>query len=162
MGDELDEKFMREAIELSKEGDWPYGSVIVDGNGKVLARAFNTGVKDRDCTRHAEMNAIRIAQHALPDDTADLEGCTLYSSSEPCPMCATAIVWSRVSRVVFGATIKRLISEAGQMQISISFEEVVKAAKPWTTCSEFRQGVLEDEALEVVKEKASPRLEEAK
>mmetsp|Transcript_16804 Transcript_16804/g.32772 ORF Transcript_16804/g.32772 Transcript_16804/m.32772 type:complete len:157 (-) Transcript_16804:2087-2557(-) len=147
-----DETFMAEAIKESELGDYPFGSLIVDANGKVLAKAHNTSIQDRDCTRHAEMNCLRIAQHALPDDVADLEGTTLYTSSEPCTMCATAIVWSGVSRVIFGASIPRLIEEGGRNQISIQFEEVVKAASSWTKCKEWQGGVLGDEALAVVKE----------
>lgn len=99
-----DMKFMRQALHEAKKavltGDVPIGAVIVR-DGKVIARGRNT--KERHChsLKHAECNAIDRATKKL--GAWRLEGCTLYVTLEPCPMCAGAIHQSRMDRVVFGA-----------------------------------------------------------
>ena len=101
-----DEDFMRLAIQKTQEGiasgQTPFGSVIVK-DGQVVAATHNTVWKSCDPTAHAEVNCIRAAATALK--TIALHGCTLYSTTEPCPMCLSAIHWSKIDRVVFGATI---------------------------------------------------------
>jgi len=101
-----DEDFLREAIEVCREGiaagQSPFGAVIVRG-GVVVTSAHNTVWADTNPTAHAEMNALRVS--ALILGTIDLGGCTLYSTCEPCPMCLAASHWSKVDRVVFGAGI---------------------------------------------------------
>ncbi|WP_454624697.1 nucleoside deaminase [Bradyrhizobium cenepequi] len=93
------------AIEMARgaraAGDYAVGSVLVH-RGQIVSRAGNRTHLDQDATQHAEMIAIRDAATAL--GTKNLSGCTLYSTHEPCPMCMGAIVWSRVTCVVFGAT----------------------------------------------------------
>lgn len=79
----------------------PFGAVIVK-DGKVIAKAHNTVLKDKDATAHAEINAIRLASKQL--QTHDLKGCTLYTSCYPCPMCFSAIIWSNIDTVYFGNT----------------------------------------------------------
>ncbi len=111
-----DTEFMRIAIEESKNGDWPYGAVIVK-DGAIVVKGFNTATRDRDPTAHAEVNVIRAALKTIPE--LSLKGYTLYTSSESCPMCTGAIVWAGVSRVVFGASIQQLI-DVGQPQINTS------------------------------------------
>lgn len=102
-----DEEFMNLAIAVGHRGiaagQSPFGTVIVDREGRVLAEAHNTVWADTNPTAHAEINAIRLAAAAL-DDIA-LRGCTLYSTCEPCPMCLAACHWAKLDRVVFGATI---------------------------------------------------------
>jgi len=99
------EHFMSLAIELAKEaaenGEVPVGCVVVDKEGKVVGRGRNRRIEKNDATAHAEMEAIREASAYLKDWR--LEGCTMYVTLEPCPMCAGAIIMSRVSTVVFGA-----------------------------------------------------------
>ena len=139
-----DTEFMRIAIEESKRGDWPYGAVIVK-DGAIVARGFNTSTRESDTTAHAEVNVIRAALRVVPD--LSLKGCTLYTSSEPCPMCAGAIIWAGLSRVVFGASIQELI-DVGQPQIKTSSQAIIKTA---FIDIELTGGVLAAEALQVVR-----------
>lgn len=101
-----EEDYMRQAIQKTREGiaagQTPFGSVIVK-DGKIVAATHNTVWRDCDPTAHAEINCLRRAATALK--TIALHGCTLYSTTEPCPMCLSAIHWAKVDRVVFGATI---------------------------------------------------------
>ncbi len=101
-----DEAYMRLAIEKTREGiaagQSPFGSVIVR-DGQVIAATHNTVWRDGDPTAHAEVNCIRQAARELK--TIALRGCTLYSTTEPCPMCLAAIHWAKLERVVYGATI---------------------------------------------------------
>lgn len=98
----LDELWMRMAVTLAKramiEGERPFGCVIA--NEDLVSQSYGTGT-DLDPTRHSEMVAIRRACGYL--GRADLEGCTLYSTHEPCGMCAGAIVHAHPSRVVWGS-----------------------------------------------------------
>jgi tRNA(adenine34) deaminase len=136
---------MQIAIEESKKGDWPYGAVIVK-DGAIVVKGFNTATRDQDPTAHAEVNVIRAALRCIPESS--LHGYTLYTSSEPCPMCMGAIIWAGVSRVVFGASIQELI-EAGQPQINTSSEALIKTA---FVRVELTGGVLSHEALRVVRD----------
>ena len=93
------------ALELAREaaeaGEVPVGCVIADENGKVIGRGRNRREEKADATAHAEVEAIREAGEAL--GSWRLDGCTLYVTLEPCPMCAGAIINARVPMVVFGA-----------------------------------------------------------
>ena len=86
--------------------DVPVGALIVDADGKIIARAHNNREVTHDPTGHAEIIAIREATSALEDWR--LEGCTLVVTLEPCVMCAGAIVAARIPRVVFGAWDERV------------------------------------------------------
>jgi len=103
-----DDYFMREALRLARMAfdadEVPVGAVIVREN-RVIARAHNQVEILRDATAHAEMLAITQAAHALGDWR--LEGCSLFVTKEPCPMCAGAITLSRMARVVFGVRDER-------------------------------------------------------
>lgn len=79
----------------------PFGAVIVK-DGKIISSAHNTVVESKDATAHAEVNAIRLASKKL--NTHDLSGCILYASSEPCPMCLSAIIWSNIKKVYYANT----------------------------------------------------------
>lgn len=100
-----DAKFMQMAIDLSSEnvdnGGGPFGAVIVR-DGEILATGVNRVVPNNDPTAHAEVSAIRHACHKL--ETFQLEGCTIYSSCEPCPMCLSAIYWAGIKRLCYGNT----------------------------------------------------------
>ena len=97
--------------EASRRGDEPYGAALVDELGTVLLSAGNTQVTERDCTGHAETNLLRAATRRFDAET--LARCTVYASGEPCPMCAGAIYWSGVRRVVFALDLARMRALAG-------------------------------------------------
>lgn len=101
-----DDEYMRMAIEKAREGiaqrQSPFGAVIVL-DGAVAAAAHNTVWRDLDPTAHAEINAIRQAANRLA--RIDLSGAVLFSTCEPCPMCLAAAHWSKIERVVYGASI---------------------------------------------------------
>ena len=94
---------MRQAIALSLRAirtnrGMPFGAVIVR-DGEVIAEAHNTVTSENDPTAHAEMNAIRAACAKL--GRFRLEGCEIYASGEPCPMCLAAIYWARLDRIYY-------------------------------------------------------------
>ncbi|MDB5032008.1 nucleoside deaminase [Mucilaginibacter sp.] len=100
------ENFMRMAIDLSeynvKEGQGgPFGAVIVK-DGMVLARSANKVVSNNDPTAHAEISAIRLACQEL--GTFSLDGCEIYTSCEPCPMCLGAIYWAKIDKIYYANT----------------------------------------------------------
>ena len=103
-----DAAFMRRAITLADasvttlEGG-PFGAVIVR-DGRIVGEGANRVTTDHDPTAHAEIVAIRDACRTL--STFSLEGCVIYTSCEPCPMCLAAIYWARLSRIVYGNTRK--------------------------------------------------------
>jgi len=104
----MDNIFMREAIRRAVEnvrsgGGGPFAAIVVK-DGHVVAAGVNTVTLTNDPTAHAEVNVIREACQAL--GTFQLNGCELYTSCEPCPMCLGAIYWSRPDRVYFAATAK--------------------------------------------------------
>ncbi|MBP5566750.1 MAG: nucleoside deaminase [Bacteroidales bacterium] len=99
-----DELFMREALAEAKaalaEEEIPIGAVVVC-NGRIIGKGHNMVERLHDATAHAEMIAITAATESLGGKY--LQDCTLYVTVEPCPMCAAALNWSQVSRIVYGA-----------------------------------------------------------
>jgi tRNA(adenine34) deaminase len=138
------EYFMQLAIAEAQKGDTPYGAVIVK-NHEIVAVGHNTVRRDNDPSAHAEINVIRSLTAKLKNPS--LEGYTLYTTGEPCPMCATACVWTGISEIVYGASIADLIS-INQSQIDISCEEVI--AKSFRNIK-VTKGVLKNECLELFK-----------
>ncbi|MBT9550844.1 MAG: nucleoside deaminase [Hydrogenophaga sp.] len=108
--DERDGRYLRQAIAWSRvareRGNRPFGAVVVADDGRVLAEAWCNTSETGDCTGHAETNAVR--QLGASVDRETLSRATLYSSAEPCVMCAGAIFWSAIGRVVFGIDAVRL------------------------------------------------------
>ena len=102
---EADRRFMEMAIRLSEEnvdtGGGPFGAVIVK-DGEVIATGTNRVVPNSDPTAHAEVTAIRNACKKL--GKFKLDGCTIYSSCEPCPLCLSALYWAGVERICYGNT----------------------------------------------------------
>ena len=113
-----DEWFMRQAMKESRKalvkGEVPIGAIVVK-DGRVISRGWNQVETLKDATAHAEMIALTAAQEALGDWR--LEGCTLYVTKEPCPMCAGAIVHCRPDRVVFGCPDARTGAAGGWINL---------------------------------------------
>jgi tRNA(Arg) A34 adenosine deaminase TadA len=100
------EKYMMAAISLAEKNletndGGPFGAVVIK-DGVIVGRGRNTVLRDNDPTSHAEISAIRDACKTL--NTYSLEGCTLYTTCYPCPMCLGAIVWSNISKAYYGNT----------------------------------------------------------
>ena len=117
--------FMMRAIELSiesaKSKGGPFGSVVVRNN-KIIAEGSNKVTMNNDPTAHGEIVAIRDACQKL--NTFDLSGCDLYSSCEPCPMCLSAIYWSRIKNVFYANT--RIDAMAIDFDDSFIYSEINK------------------------------------
>lgn len=100
-----DEQFMREALKEARRAfdadEVPVGAVVV-ANNRIIARAHNLTERLNDVTAHAEMQAITAAANALGGKY--LTDCTLYVTLEPCVMCAGALSWAQISRIVYGAS----------------------------------------------------------
>lgn len=124
-----EERFMRLAIKKAKEGaekgyGGPFGAVITKDN-KIVAKAYNTVLKNKDPTAHAEVNAIRKACKKLK--TWDLSNCTIYSSCEPCVMCFSAIHWANISKIFYSASIEDSAS-SGFSEMHIKNEKLKELA----------------------------------
>ena len=142
-----DRQHLRRAIELARAaragGNGAYGAVLTNAAGEVLREGGNTTAEDGDATAHAEINLVR-GRGPAPDGT--FAGCTVYASAEPCAMCAGALFWSGVSRVVFGLRAERVYELQGQMpnQLHVPCHTVLSAGgRPVTVDGPE----LEDEAL---------------
>ncbi len=119
------ERYMRRAVEIARGNpDAPFGCVIVLGEtGEVVAEGLNDA--QRNPVLHGETAAIINLAEAHPD--ANWTRMTLYTTAEPCPMCAGAILWSGISRLVFGTSMETL-KRLGRPQIGIPFREVADRA----------------------------------
>ena len=121
-------KFMMRAIDLSLKsvdsGTGPFGAVIVKDN-RIISEGFNIVTSSNDPTSHAEIVAIRNACKDL--NNFSLEGCDLYTTCEPCPMCLSAIYWARIERVYYANT----RSDASKIDFSdaMIYEELNKNIK---------------------------------
>ena len=122
-----DSDFMKEAISLAEKaeenGEVPVGAVIVK-DGKIIAKGANKREKEKNALAHAEIDAINGACKAL--GSWRLDGCELYVTLEPCPMCTGAILASRLSRVIFGAYDER----AGACLSAVDLPEITAEKKP--------------------------------
>jgi tRNA(Arg) A34 adenosine deaminase TadA len=124
------ERHLLAAIELAQRsrssGNHPFGALLVDADGNVVLEAENTVVTARDCTGHAETNLVRLASERFDPDF--LQHCTLYTSTEPCAMCAGAIYWANVRRVVFALSNEELHHITGSnpdnVHLAVSCREV--------------------------------------
>ena len=124
----MNKKFMSRAIELSIEsvsrGTGPFGAVIVKDN-KIIAEGFNKVTTSNDPTSHAEIVAIRMACKVL--NNFNLEGCDLYTTCEPCPMCLSAIYWARINKIYYANT--RVDAQKIDFSDSMIYEELNKTIK---------------------------------
>jgi tRNA(Arg) A34 adenosine deaminase TadA len=124
------ERHLLAAIELARRarehGNHPFGALLVDEDGNVVLEAENTVLTERDVTGHAETNLMRLASSRF--DAAFLGTCTLYTSTEPCPMCAGAIYWGNVRRVVFALSQEEMRRISGgdpeNFQLELTSREV--------------------------------------
>ena len=142
-------KFMKRVIELSIEsvdkGGGPFGCVIIKDN-QIIAEGSNKVTKNNDPTAHGEIVAIREACNKL--NNFNLDGCELYSTCEPCPMCLSAIYWARISKIFYANTredarkidfddsliyleMKKKINERKIPMIQIMRDEALKAFQLW-------------------------------
>jgi len=112
---ELDLQHLRSAISVAwrsrEHGNHPFGAVLVDEHNQVLLQAENTVTTGRDGTGHAETNLVRLATQHF--SSGQLARYTLYSSTEPCAMCAGAIHWSQIGRVVYALSEQDLYAIIG-------------------------------------------------
>ena len=137
---DTDGRYLREAIALAdtarERGNRPFGALIVAADGRVLTTASNANGESGDCTAHAELSAIRLASPLHPRD--ELARATLYSSAEPCVMCAGAIFWSAIGRVVYGIDAERLRVFRGerldQKDAELSCRDVFQTASHAIEC----------------------------
>ena len=140
----MNKKFMKRAIELAKiaalNGEVPVGAVIVK-DGKIIAEGKNQREQKQSALSHAEIEAIRGANEVL--GSWRLDGCEIYVTLEPCPMCAGAILNSRISEVVFGAFDK----EAGFVDSVTNVFSLVKGNKTKIFC-----GICEEECEQILQD----------
>ncbi|MFX1568577.1 MAG: deaminase [Promethearchaeota archaeon] len=125
---EFYEGFMEIAFEEAKislkEGNKGFGVVIVK-NDKILAQSHDTEITDNDPTAHAEINCIKEVTKIIG---RELEDCILISTHEPCPMCMTAIIWSKIPELVYGVSIEDSLKE-GRKLINITSKEIQSRSK---------------------------------
>jgi len=149
MKTKLNSKYMQLAIEeamknLQNLNGGPFGACIIKNN-KVLAVARNTVLKDNDPTAHAEVGAIRQASKMLK--SFDLSGCIIYSTTEPCPMCFSAIHWSRINTLAYGSSIADA-KKRGFNELAISSAKMKTLGK---SKLEINHRYLREECLELFK-----------
>ena len=140
------EAFMRIAIRLSRQavdnGSHPFGALLVR-DGEIILEIENSVDRDHDCTQHAELKLISQATRLY--DGEFLSKCTLYSSTEPCPMCAGAVFWSGIRRLVFGCSARALAKYIGPPIFSAYTSDILTADSQ----VEIIGPILEEEAEEV-------------
>jgi len=149
--EEQDIRFLRASFVVAKnartKGNHPFGALLVDEYGHIVMEAENTVVTARDCTGHAETNLMRKASAKYESEF--LAKCTIYTSTEPCPMCAGAIFWANVRRVVYGLSEESLYEIAGRESEDVLYlpcrEIFGRGKKP----IEVIGPLLEEEASEV-------------
>lgn len=145
-------EFMREAIRLSSQNvdqalGGPFGAIVVK-DGKIIAHGTNQVTATNDPTAHAEVVAIRNACKVL--NTFQLDGCEIYTSCEPCPMCLGAIYWARPAKLYY--------ANCKEDAASINFDDQFiyeEIAKPIEERKLFTRQLLRDEALETFKKWAA-------
>jgi len=149
-------KIMKIAIEEArnslKEGNKGFGAVLIK-NGKIIERAHDTEVTDSDPTAHAEMNLIRKASQKYDENLTE---CIVISTHEPCPMCTGAMIWAKVSEIVYGVPIADSM-RLGRTMINLSCKEIIKRS-PWKV--RITEGVLKRECLKLSNDKVKKLLKE--
>ena len=137
------EHYMRWAIELAQEavadGEAPVGCIIIGSDGKIIGSGRNRRERQKSATAHAEIEAIIAACNTIGDWR--LSGCTLYVTLEPCPMCAGAIIMSRIDKLYFGAR-DSLTGSCGSV-INLFME-------PYGHSTQITGGILADECSAII------------
>ena len=118
------EFYLRRAIEISKEareaGNTPFGALLVNKEGEIIMEQGNIEITEKICTGHAEATLAARASHEYSREF--LWDCTLYTTAEPCAMCAGAIYWANIGRVVYGMTERRLLELTGSNEQNPTFD----------------------------------------
>ena len=139
-----DEEYMEKALLQAElafgKNEVPVGGLLVSPHGAIIAQAFNKTITNCDPTAHAEMLVIKAAAEIIGNYR--LLGCTLYVTLEPCAMCAGALVWARVSRVVFAA----YDYKAGALGTVMDLNQIPTL----NHCLEVQGGVLQAKSIELL------------
>lgn len=139
---------IREAERAREHGNHPFGAVLVNADGVPIMAAENAVNTQNEAIAHAEIMLLRAATRKFPADF--LKGCTVYTNAEPCPMCASAMIWSNIRRVIFGLGMVKLYETFGDVgdapTIKLESRAIFEHA-PWPI--EVHGPLLEEEALQV-------------
>lgn len=154
---QTDERFMREALQEAikavQKDEVPIGAVIV-ANGRIIAKAHNMTETLHDVTAHAEMQAITAASDFLGGKY--LTECTLYVTVEPCPMCAGALGWSQIKRIVYGTSDSKRGYTTILPELSTTYHSDSKCKQkhrsPLHPKTIVDRGILEDECREIMQQ----------
>ena len=142
-----DEYYMRQALLLADEAfshaEVPIGAVLVDEEGRIIARGRNAVESNNDCTCHAEINCLRHAMSKM--STWRLQHTTLFCTLEPCPMCISALALARVSRIIYAAPDLRL-GGCG------TWVDLVTPPHPFHNFEQVKGGILAEEAAEKMRQ----------
>lgn len=148
--------YLRKAIEVSRKsrehGNTPFGALLVDADGNILMEQENIEITEKNCSGHAETSLMIAASKKYSKDF--LWDCTLYTTAEPCVMCAGAIYWGNVGNVVYGISEKRLLELTGDDEQNPTFdlpcrEVFAKGQKDIKVAGPFPE--IEEEVVEVHK-----------
>jgi tRNA(Arg) A34 adenosine deaminase TadA len=123
-------EFMQQAIALAKESFELHGhavAAVIVKDGNVIAQGVTTVITDKDSTAHAEINAIRQASEKLDDRY--LQDCYLYTTFEPCPMCASAAIWAKMKGIIYGAGMNDASAQEHQ-RIKIASSDILSKGDP--------------------------------
>lgn len=118
------EFYLKRCIEISRQaraaGNTPFGALLADKDGNIIMEQENIEITDKICTGHAEATLAARASHKYSKEF--LWDCTLYTTAEPCVMCAGAIYWANIGRVVYGMTEQRLLELTGSNEQNPTFD----------------------------------------
>ena len=134
------------ATQAKEKGNHPFGAVLVNASGELLLESENTVVSENDITGHAELNLVKKAAQLY--DKSFLATCTLYSSTEPCPMCAGSIFWSNIRKVVYGLSERSFYKLFDKNKGDILYLQCKDVLNKGNKKIQVIGPVLEEEALE--------------
>lgn len=134
------------ALEAKELGDGPYGAIILNEQEEMIARAGNTTNSENSVTYHAEINVIQQAEYNR--GKGNLKGCTIFCSAKPCPMCASAIIWSGIDTVIYAVSIDS-IKRRNINHIDIGCRDILQKSD---LLINVKGPHLEEEGMEVFRE----------